>query len=246
MSTFKSLSTLLFLSSLLFAQNNFLSPKELQAFKSYKALASKNLTILEGVDEGDTYFLKIQYQKLTKKKILYAFVNKKSQRVSVGTRYEKDGSESVFPKSPEAIEQIEEGVFFSFGTGKKEIYMVTDPDCIFCKRFEKATQGKLGKKYRVHVIYQVFSFHKKSPAMVSWIMQGKDEREKQRRMEAIMVEGSKGYLPFLKKDISPQMKEQIAKGLKASQALEAMGSPMFYDTDFKLIDTGELVQKLGK
>ena len=245
MSLVKSLSTLLFLSSLLFAQNSFLSKEQLKELKEYKALKSDTLTLLEGIDEGDTYFLKIQYQKLTKKKILYAFVNKKSQRVSVGTRYEKDGSESLFPKSPEAIKKIKEGVFFSFGTGKKEIYMVTDPDCPYCKRFEKATRGKLGKKYRVHVIYQVFSFHKKSPAMVSWIMDGKDEKERQERMEAIMVEGSKDYLPFLKKDTSPKMKEQIAKGLKASQALEAMGAPMFYDTDFKLIDTGELVRSVN-
>ena len=246
MSLVKSLSTLLFLSSLLFAQNSFLSKEQLKELKEYKALKSDTLTLLEGIDEGDTYFLKVKYQKLTKRKILYAFVNKKSKQVCVGTRYKTDGSESVFPKSPEAIKQIKGGVFFSFGKGKKEIYMVTDPDCVYCKRFEKATQGKFGEEYRVHVIYQVFSFHKKSPAMVEWIMQGADEKEKQRRMEAIMVDGSKGYLPFLKKDISPKMKEQIAKGLKASQALEAMGSPMFYDTDFKLIDTGELVQKLGK
>ena len=231
----------------IYAKTVPLSEAKLKAFKSsIKALESPTLTILEGIDEGETYFLKLQYQKLTKKKILYAFIDKKTEQVYVGTRYEKDGTPSVFPKTSKAIAEIKKGVFFTFGTGKKEIYMVSDPDCRFCKKFAKATAGKLGKRYRVHVIYQVFSFHKKSPAMVEWIMQGKDDNAKQQRMEAIMVEGSKAYLPLMKKARSKAIEEKIADGLKSASALEAMGAPMFYDSEFNLLDNNALIKEVNQ
>jgi len=223
------------------ADNIPISEAKLQGFKVlYEALNVENITILDGIDEGDTYFLKLQYKKLTKQKILYAFIDKKSAKVYIGTRYEKDGTASVFPKTKRAKEKIKQGVFFTFGKGEKEIYMVTDPSCPYCKKFEKMTKGKLSN-YTIHVIFQVFSFHKKSPAMVEWIMQGKDDNAKQARMEAVMVDGSKKYESLLSTKRSVAIEEQIAKGIKAAQMLEAMGAPMFYDKDFNRLSKESII-----
>jgi len=230
---------LLFNPSKLLADNNALSQIKLDNFKSiYKPLQDPTLTILEAVDEGENYFLKLQYKKKTYSKILYAFINKKSQQLMIGNRYNKDGSISEFPKTVQAIKQIKEGVFFSFGQGKKELYLITDPDCRYCKKFEKASQGKL-KNYRIHVIFHPFSFHKKSASMVAWIMQGKTEEEKKLRMHQVMVQDSKAYNSI---KISKELETKIEQGYKASQALGAIGSPLLYDKKFRMINTKSLTK----
>jgi len=41
------------------------------------------------------------------------------------------------PNFPKNAEIIKKGVMFTFGKGKKNIYIVTDPQCPFCKLMEK-------------------------------------------------------------------------------------------------------------
>jgi len=215
-----------------------ISDKELKNIQSsYKTLQDPTLTLLEGIDEGDTYVVKLEYKKKTYAKIMYAFINKKAKHLYVGTRYNQDGSLSEYPKTDDAIKKIKEGVFFSFGSGKKEIYMVTDPDCRYCKKFEHASEGKMSD-YRVHVIFHPFEFHEKSAKMVAWIMEGKDEKERRNRMEEVMLKGSKAYDSAT---LSEALKAQIKKGHTASQALGAIGSPLFYDAHFNPLSKREIL-----
>jgi len=93
---------------------------------------------------------------------------------------EKNGNIITTPK---IIDQklLKETIAFTFGSGKKgEIYLFTDPQCPFCRGFEKHFGKKL-EDYKVHVIFFPLSFHPKATPLVEWIMEAKTPQERYKR-----------------------------------------------------------------
>ena len=215
--------------------------KEIKA--SSKVLKKPNLTIERGIDTGDIYFLKVKASSQRGSRIFDTFVDKKTGMVYFGSAYDKEGKPVTFPKDPKIIE---EGVVFSYGTGKKTLYLVTDPECPYCTKFEKAAEGKLDD-YTVHVIFYPLAFHKNAPAMIEWIMQGKTDTEKRERQAQIALEKSTAYQSLIKDPKKPfkysdGTKKIIDKSLKAAQELGARGTPATYDEKFNKILWTNLVK----
>jgi thiol:disulfide interchange protein DsbC len=213
--------------------------KEVTVFKR------PNITVVDGIDKGRYYFLQLSVKKRGRSKIVNAFLDKEDGAVYIGHRYEKSGEKVAFPKTAKMIENIKKGISFSYGTGKKDLYIVTDPECPYCKRFEQQAQGKLNE-YRVHVILYPLSFHKKAPAMVEWIMHGKDDVQKHQRMEEVMVKNSKAYEAFIGKlgkafKYTDSIKVKIDDAIAAGKALGARGTPSVYNEKFTKINWKSLV-----
>ena len=149
-----------------------------------------------------------------------------------------------FPKDAKIVK---EGVAFSYGTGKKEIYLITDPECPYCSKFEQAANGKLDD-YTVHVILFPLSFHKKSPAMIEWIMMGKDDAEKKARFEEVMLKGSTKYTALIKDAKKPFVYSKEAQTYKgkseaAAREMNMRGTPALYDAAFNPISQDEILKR---
>jgi len=235
-------------SALLMAKPLYLSEAKLKEIAgSSKVFYQSSIKILEGIDEENTYFLNILYRG----KPSYCFVDKKSGEVYLGRRYDKAGKASVFVPSPKRIAKltkvIQEGVSFSYGTGKKEVYLFTDPQCGYCKKFEKQAEGLLDD-YTVHVILFPLRFHKKAPAMIEWAMAGTDDKEKHTRLQAVMIKDDINYKKFLPKEnenmkYSPKIQESVDKALKAANALNVTGTPTIFDASFKKLNWGKFLKQ---
>ncbi len=130
-----------------------------------RVLQDPVLTIQAAIEKPESYILKIEAKSPQGSQLITAFLDKKTNELYIGSAYDKEGSPITFPKDAKVVNA---GVAFSYGKGSKDIYIVTDPECPYCTRFEKAALGKLDD-YRVHVILMPLSFHKKAPAMVEWI-----------------------------------------------------------------------------
>jgi len=211
--------------------------------KSSKSLNKRGLTIKEGMDRGNSYFLKLETKTKRGSRLMNAFVDKVSGDVYFGKGYTKDGKPISFPKD---VKVIKDAISFSYGNGKKDLYLVTDPECPYCIKFEKASQGKL-KDYRVNVILYPLPYHKKSPAMVEWIMQGKDDAQKRERLEQIMVKNSTIYKKLIKEPTKPfqtsgKLKLMIEKSKKAMNELGVRGTPAVFDGEFNPVSWGTLVK----
>jgi len=172
-----------------------------------------------------------------------AFLNKKTSELYIGSAYDKEGKAILFPKDAKIVK---EGVAFSYGKGSKEIYLVTDPECPYCSKFEQTAKGKLDD-YTVHVILFPLSFHKKSPAMIEWIMMGKDDTEKKARFEDVMLKGSTKYTELIKDAKKPFV--YSAEGEKYNKTSEASvrelnmrGTPALYDADFNVISQDQVLK----
>lgn len=205
--------------------------KEIRA--TTKVLQSPALTIRDGIDRDSVYFLKLEAKSQKGSRIITAFVDKKTGAVYFGNGVDKEGKPLAFPKEAQVIK---DGVSFSYGTGKKELYVVTDPECPYCVKFEKALEGKLDD-YTVHVILFPLSFHKNAPAMVEWIMEGKNDAEKRERFEQLMLKNSTTYKSLIKDPKKPfkysaLTQEKMNKTRKAVEELGVRGTPATYDSKF--------------
>lgn len=207
-------------------------------------LQQPNLQVENAIDLNDVYLLKMKAKSQRGSQKFTAFVDKNTSRVYFGNGFEKDGSLISFPANAELVKS---GVSFSYGNGKKEIYLVTDPQCPYCIRFEKEMDGKLDD-YRVHVLLYPLPFHKKAPAMTEWILSAKSDAQKHARFQAIMSGKSKEYTALIKDkkkafQYSPETKALISKSMKAVEELGARGTPMVFDSAFKQVPRAVLLKK---
>ncbi len=217
----------------------------LQKLKQYnKVLQNPVLTITGAIEKPDSYILRLEandghggVQKLI------AFLMKKSGALYIGSGYDKNGNEMVFPTDAKLIKK---GVAFSYGHGPKEIYLFTDPECPYCGRFAKTSAGKLDD-YTVHVVLFPLSFHKNSPAMVEWIMQGRNDAERKARYDKIMLHGSTQYRSLMKDANKPfvyssETGKQMKASRKAAAELNLRGTPAIYDANFKPVSQNQLLK----
>jgi thiol:disulfide interchange protein DsbC len=214
--------------------------KEIKA--NTKILQNPTLHLKDAIDKDSVYFLKLEARSQRGSRVLNAFLDKKTGAVYFGEGYDKNGAKMTFPKEAKIIK---DGISFSYGTGTKDLYLVTDPECPYCVKFEKELKGKL-KEYRVHVILYPLSFHKKAPAMVEWVLQGKTEEEKKERLDQIMLQKSTEYKALITDAKKPfkyteEVQKSVTKALKAVQELGARGTPATFDAAFNPVPRSALL-----
>ena len=208
-----------------------------------RVLQDPVLTIKGAIEKPDSYILKLEAKSPQGSQLITAFLDKKTSELYIGSAYDKEGKAILFPKDAKVVK---EGVAFSYGKGNKDIYIVTDPECPYCSKFEKAIAGKLDD-YRVHVILFPLSFHKKAPAMVDWIMQGKDEVGKKERFEELMIKASTKYKELIKEVKKPYVyssatQQHMEKANQAAMELNVRGTPAIYDANFNPVSQDQLLK----
>lgn len=221
-----------------------LGPSKFPELKKMNAvLQDPVLTIKGAIEKPESYILKIEARSPQGSQFITAILDKKTSEIYIGSAYDKEGNAILFPKD---VKSIQEGVAFSYGKGSKEIYIVTDPECPYCSKFEKEVTGKLDD-YRVHVILFPLSFHEKSPAMVEWIMQGKDDAQKKERFDEILLKGSTQYQTLIKDAKKPFVySEAVGKAMQrmdqAVLELNVKGTPSIFDVNFKPLSQDQLLK----
>jgi len=179
---------------------------------------------------------------ITKKGKGLIYVTKDKKYTIIG-RVLKQNGQMLIPNFPKNAEIIKKGVMFIFGEGKKDIYIVTDPECPFCRMLEKQKKDILKKNYRVHVILMPLPFHKHAKAMSYYILAAKTDKERAKRMSKVL-EGSNAWKNFhpTKEEIA-KFNEELEKAKKAAQELGAQGTPSIYDKNFNPINWPSLGEK---
>ena len=208
-----------------------------------RVLQDPSLTLKGVIEKADSYVLKLEARSPQASQLITAFLDKKTSELYIGSAYDKEGKAITFPKDAKVVK---EGVSFSYGKGSKDIYIVTDPECPYCSKFEKAIAGKMDD-YTVHVILFPLSFHKKAPVMVDWIMQGKDDAGKKERFEDLMLKASRKYTELIKDAKKPYVyssatQEQMEKSNKAAMELNVRGTPTIYDANFNPLSQDQLLK----
>ena len=215
--------------------------------KMNKVLQDPVLTIKGAIEKPESYILKLEAKSPQGSQNITAFLDKKTSELYIGSAYDKEGKMIEFPKDANIVK---EGVAFTYGNGKKEIYLITDPECPYCSKFEQAANGKLAD-YTVHVILVPLSFHKKSPAMIEWIMMGKNDVERKTRFEEVMLKGSTKYTELIKDVKKPfvyssEVAPYKGKSEAAAREMNMRGTPALYDAEFNAISQDQVLKGVQK
>lgn len=232
----------------LLAKENMVDPvKFLELKKMNAVLQDPVLSIKGAIEKPESYVLKLEAKSPRGSQNITAYLNKKTSELYIGSAYDKEGKAIIFPIDAKIVK---EGIAFSYGKGKKEIYLITDPECPYCSRFEKEANGKL-EDYTVHVILFPLSFHKKSPAMTQWIMMGKDDAEKKTRFEEVMIKASTKYTELVKDEkkpfvYSPDVQTYMEKSDATVRELNMRGTPALYDAGFNPLSQDQVLGKVKK
>ena len=205
-------------------------------YPQVKSKLNKGLKV-KGVKKGDFYIITIYGKEGTGT----FFVTKDLKYTILGNIVDNNTQKPLkpdYPAEPFTGDKkiVKDGVVFSFGTGKEDLYIVTDPECPFCKRFEYlAEKGGLENKYKIHIIFLPLHFHKHAKDMIYYILSGKNEEEQIKRFKATLKGGTewKKFTPTEKQ--KKEFDKIIDKSVKAATELGARGTPSFFDKDMKVI-----------
>ncbi|MEO1927820.1 MAG: thioredoxin fold domain-containing protein [Nautiliaceae bacterium] len=213
-----------------------------------KQLINKGTVKVKGVEKQDFYIITIQ----TPNGSGDIFITKDKKYTIIGRVINNKTKEELKPKYPftGSKKTVENGIMFTFGKGKKDLYLVTDPECPFCRMMEAKTKDNLEKNYRVHVILFPLSFHKDAKAMSYYILSAKTNEEKAKRFKEVLTGNKQEIIKKVNafnKTLSKEEKEKIDKELansrKAVMELGARGTPSVYDENFSKINWGTLIPK---
>ena len=160
-----------------------------------------------------------------------AFLTKDKKYLIIGQVINLKSKKPVTGHMPINKNVLKKGVVFTFGKGNKEIYLVTDPECPFCKAMyrNKGIMTKLKEHYRVNVILYPLSFHPHSAKMSLYVLAGKTDKERKKRLDEVMNN------PNVIKNFNPdkKTKEKLLKELnnskKAAKELGFTGTPQMFD-----------------
>jgi len=147
----------------LFASDKLLTQKELnEVLKSsiiYPKLSKdikKGIVKVRGVFKDGFYIINIK----TPRGAGNIYITKDKKYTILGNVLNNKNGSPLTANFPVNKSIVQNGIVFTFGKGDKEIYLVTDPECPYCRMMEAKTKTNLEKNYKVHVYYSLFRFIK--------------------------------------------------------------------------------------
>ena len=170
------------------------------------------------------------------------YVTKDKKYTIIGRVLKKNG-EMLVPNFPKNAKIIKKGILFTFGKGNKEIYLVTDPQCPFCRLMEKEKKNLLVKDYKIHVILMPLPFHKYAKKMSYYILAGKNDQEKAKRLQEVLGGSNKWKNFHPTKEQLNKFNKELTASKKAANELGAQGTPSVYDKNFNPIPWPKLGEK---
>ena len=208
----------------------FAEEPTLQDFNSLPIIQEMNIKVISFTSIEGLYI--IEAAKPTKKgeKGLTFFVSKDLKYTFFGRGYDNITAEKIYiKKSPLSFK---EKVNFTYGSGKDEYYLFTDPECPFCKKFEKQLlKSDLKEKVTIYYFLYPLPIHKNAVAMSTYIL---SQKNKHKAVEDIMVRDSKEYT----KTIAAEKTTQILETNKQiAERLSIRGTPKLLKPDGTRVTT---------
>ncbi|MDP3300843.1 MAG: thioredoxin fold domain-containing protein [Sulfuricurvum sp.] len=227
----KTLLTLLATASILIANDALIT--ELRALS---IIQDNQINILKVKDEGSIYLVKGEPTNPPPgqpKNPFDFYVTKDKKILIMGNAIYTDTKEKVsFPIDKNILTGKEA---FSYGTGSKVLYAFTDPECPYCKDFERKMET-LKDKYTFKIFLYPLPFHTQAIPMSKWILNGKDANQMGQRLVAI-ANGSTEYKNLiLSADEEKQLTQTIEQQKSVARDAQIRATPTILDSNFKTVN----------
>jgi thiol:disulfide interchange protein DsbC len=199
-------------------------------------IKDNQIHLLKVQDLGDIYLINGEPTRVPEgqaKKPFNFFVTKDKKILIMGDAIYTGTKEKVsFPMEKSMIAGKEA---FSYGIGKEVIYVFTDPQCPYCKEFEKVLPT-LKDKYTFKIYLFPLPFHADAIPMSKWILKGTDGNQMGERLIAI-ANGSIEYKTLvLTPEEDKQLLQKITTLINVAEEAGVRGTPTVLDADLNKVN----------
>ncbi len=206
---------------------------DLKQFANVDIIKNNGMKVVKAMEVDGIYFVKVEKSGQT----MDFFISKNKKIMIQGTGMNtSDMSKVAFAIDPKILMGKED---MSFGSGKEILYVFTDPECPYCKKFDNKMQT-LGKKYTFKLFMFPLNFHKNAVAMSQWVLSAKSDAEKAKRLNAV----SNGSTAYATAKVSEADKAKTAKAIDKNRALagelSVQGTPSVFDAKMNSVNWSQL------
>lgn len=231
---------LLFISTTLFADIKELSINETSNLAQLELLKKDNIKILKAYDIGSLYILKIDIQG-NKDEV---FLTKDKKYIISGTVV--DTSNSMLVTLPVDLTPTKDKEAFTYGTGKDEYVLFTDPECPYCKKFESYLP-QIKDKVKIRVFFYPLEFHQNTKDLSFYILNQKTTTQKIDAFYEFNIGDNLDKIKNIKynKDEQTKLEKQLQEQIDIASKLDIQGTPTIFDKDGNNIIWVNLLEKYG-
>ncbi len=176
--------------SLLFLGGLFAKDISIEDFQKLSSIKDRKIKVIEFKSLDSVYILRgLIPKRRGGERIIDFSVSKDLKYTFYGVTMLSQNSEMIHIKKP--LTPYKDKVSLVYGSGEDEYYIFTDPQCPFCRKFErKLFSLDLEKKVKINYFLYPLDFHKSAIPMSRHILSQKDDEEKLEIMKNIMLENS--------------------------------------------------------
>jgi len=218
---------------------NLLSKDQTKSLESLELFKKAQIKVDRAYDAGDVYLLNVSVQNAPHK--IYLTKDKKfliqGEMVDTTT-----GMPLVIPEMPVDLKSTLGKEALTFGTGKDEYVIFTDPECPYCKKFESYFD-KIEDKVKMRVFFFPLQFHKNARDLSLYIM-SKKGYEAQKEAMTKTTKDTQGFVNRkYSNDELKELENKLDEQMAIATKLGVAGTPTVFDKDGNKISWVKILQK---
>jgi len=202
----------------------------IKAMENLPILKNNNVVVSDTLDLGDVILVKSVAG--ANKQPFQFYISKDFKVIVMGQGL--DATTAAPIKFPISAKMVKGKEAFSYGTGKEVLYVFTDPDCPYCKNFEKMIPA-LKDKYTFKIFLLALPMHPKAPAMIDYILNADNGNESFAKLLEV-ANGTANYgnnKMTVKKEA--EIKRIVAENKAVATSIGLEGTPTVLDKDMKMV-----------
>jgi len=209
----------------------------LSEFRDIKLFEKSGIKLQKAIDLGSLYM--IDARAVTNRRVsdFNVFVTKDKKIAIIGNGMDLNSSKPLF--IPKDMTQYEKDASFVVGDGKKKFYLFTDPECPYCKKFEKLMPKYL-KQAKFFVYFFPLDNHKNAKNISIWIDSQKNKFD---AMLKSANDEAKGYDKLSKETIA-KYEDRLMKQMDIAIELGVGGTPSLFDENGGAVAWNEIESHL--
>jgi len=217
--------------------NEDLTPKQINEIQNLNLFKMAQVKVNKGIDAGSVYMLNVTI----KGKGDQIFLTKDKKYLIPGDVISTENGQAL--TMPVDLKPTLGKEAFTFGTGKDEYVLFTDPECPYCKKFESYFP-QIEDKVKIRVFYFPLNFHKNARDISLFIMSQDTNKAKIEAMDTTVNTAAYKNRKYEKGELEKletKLDEQIALGGQ----LGVSGTPAIFDKNGDKVSWVKMLKDYG-
>lgn len=215
-----------------------LSKKEISNIENLNLFKEINIKIKNAYDMGSLYLLKVKVRGNSDE----IYLTKDKQHLIAGDVLStKNGEKLTIPVD---LKEIRGKEALTFGTGKDEYFLFTDPQCPYCKKFESFFP-QIKDKVKINIFFYPLDFHKEAKDLSLYVMSKKTQKEKEDALLNITANSDSFINRTISKDELKTLEKKLETQMQVAHELDVRGTPAVFDSKGNKVSWVQLLQNYG-